>query len=574
MSRLPSLLVLLLVLTVVVVPIDVHWVHAQLGSVLYTFDGAPPAPQPYRPTTFDVQRNSSDSYRQIGTEGAGSWIPPMLADHGPHCEPPPAQHPISYLDDAVFICADHVMTAMNAGYGAIYLTPNAQIDFSAGEAVLRWDMSTKSTTGRDWVDLWVTPYAENLAVPLDSFLPPYQGPPRRTVHMRMDGTGNTNNPGGAYFVGEVMRDFIATGLPGAGGHGLKTFLVPDAARRDTFELHISRTHIKFGMPAYNNWWVDATVADLGWDVGIVQLAHHAYNPTKGCDETHDGADPNGYCANTWHWDNISISPSRPFTILTATPRIVDRLTPAQLTFPGAIPQNAYLRFAGHGQALEISADNGASWFPAARQLQSGNRDEHWSTYFAPVPAGPSSLLVRGQASWSGAWVIQDAAVWADVSGPPPPTPTATLVPSATPTPGAIQPQTVTFDDPALVGQNHPLSGQYPAGVIDWGTNQWFLSAPWKGFTTRSVGFNGAGPTSKTFAFLAPGRLVRLDAFNGGTVASTVTLSCSGQPAKTVSVAVNQLLTIDTGWTGTCTTVTISSSNGWDTNFDGLVIDGG
>jgi hypothetical protein len=35
------------------------------------------------------------------------------------------------------------------------------------------------------------------------------------------------------------------------------------------------------------------------------------------------------------------------------------------------------------------------------------------------------------------------------------------------------------------------------------------------------------------------------------------------------VAAGQVATVTTGWTGTCTTVTVGSSNGWDTNFDDL-----
>ncbi len=130
-------------------------------------------------------------------------------------------------------------------------------------------------------------------------------------------------------------------------------------------------------------------------------------------------------------------------------------------------------------------------------------------------------------------------------------------------------QTVTFND--LSSPNRPLSGQYPSGVIDWGTNTWFLSGPWRQFTTNSISFNGAGPTSASFRFVTALRLVQVDAFNGGGTASTVSLSCAGQPTVTVSVPAGQLRTIATGWTGTCTTVTVTSSNGWDTNFDNLVI---
>jgi hypothetical protein len=107
-------------------------------------------------------------------------------------------------------------------------------------------------------------------------------------------------------------------------------------------------------------------------------------------------------------------------------------------------------------------------------------------------------------------------------------------------------------------------------VIDWGSKQWYLSGPYGRFTTNSVGFNGAGPTSAAFTFLSPRRLLQVDAYNGGSTATTVTLSCAGQPTKTQSVAAGQRATISTGWTGTCTTVTVGSTNGWDTNFDNLV----
>jgi hypothetical protein len=66
--------------------------------------------------------------------------------------------------------------------------------------------------------------------------------------------------------------------------------------------------------------------------------------------------------------------------------------------------------------------------------------------------------------------------------------------------------------------------------------------------------------------------VSLRAFNGGGSAAAVTLSCVGNPEITVSVPANDMLTIATEWTANCTTVTIGSSNGWDTNFDDLTFD--
>jgi hypothetical protein len=146
---------------------------------------------------------------------------------------------------------------------------------------------------------------------------------------------------------------------------------------------------------------------------------------------------------------------------------------------------------------------------------------------------------------------------------PPPTPTPTPTPTPIPTPGLT---TVTFDD--LSSPNRPLSGQY-AG-INWGSGSWYLSSPWGRLTTNSVSYPNGTPTSATFAFVAPQILQSVDAFNGGTTSSTVTLSCSGNPTVTQAVAGGQLLTIATGWSLTCTTVTLGSSNGWDTNVDNVV----
>ncbi|HEV3484209.1 MAG TPA: Ig-like domain-containing protein, partial [Vicinamibacterales bacterium] len=128
---------------------------------------------------------------------------------------------------------------------------------------------------------------------------------------------------------------------------------------------------------------------------------------------------------------------------------------------------------------------------------------------------------------------------------------------------------ITFDDAV---HSQPLSGEYPTGVVNWGVDAWFLSGPWGQFTTNSISFNGAGITEAPFTFLTPKRLLSVKAFNGGSVATTVTLSCAGNPAVSTALAPNELLQITTGWTANCSTVTIASTNGWDTNFDDLVYD--
>lgn len=143
-----------------------------------------------------------------------------------------------------------------------------------------------------------------------------------------------------------------------------------------------------------------------------------------------------------------------------------------------------------------------------------------------------------------------------------PTPTPTVTPTSTP-PAQT---TITFDD--LAGQNQVLNGQYPSGLINWGANVWWLSAPWGPHATKSVSFNVNG-ASKTFSFVSPKVLDSIDA--GGISPSTITLACSGNANKVQAIPANTLVTIATGWTTPCTTVTVGSSNGWDTNFDTLKV---
>jgi hypothetical protein len=116
-----------------------------------------------------------------------------------------------------------------------------------------------------------------------------------------------------------------------------------------------------------------------------------------------------------------------------------------------------------------------------------------------------------------------------------------------------------------------LSGQYPTNTVDWGTSGWYLSSPWGLFTTNSVGFNGPAPHSAVMTLIGSRVLVRVDAYNGATTASTVTIACAGQTTVTATVGARQLLQIPTGWSVACATITFTSTNGWDTNFDNFVL---
>lgn len=364
------------------------------GKALFSesFSGSPNTPTPWKPGSWDVTVHSRDVDTFYELE-------PMQAMHGSNCSGPPATHAVSSYDDAVFLCRDHVMTAINAsGYGVVYLTPDAMVDFSQGEATIRFDVSTLRSSLRDWIDLWITPYEDNLQLPLEEFYPDLNGPPRRAVHVFM-----SNFNGGTNFKAEVYNNFQRTEIDSNWGDLMESHLKPDAARRDTFELKLSKNHLSFGMPGYSVSWVDSAIPALDWSQGVVQLGHHSYNPSKDC---------NNCGPNTWHWDNVNITPSRPFTILRADRRYADRQN-TSVAFPSPAPAGANLRFAGIGKNLEVSFDSGTTWSKAVMQNQMKTpAEEHFGSFWMPIPEGTTSVQFRGQSWFAGDWMARDISIFA------------------------------------------------------------------------------------------------------------------------------------------------------------------
>jgi hypothetical protein len=391
---------------------------AAAQSFFESFTGAPAIPTPWHPANWDVTVHSRDvpTFTSLQLTHAG---------HGTDCSAPPASHDISSYDDAVFLCRDHMMTAIKAeGYGVIYLTPNAMVDFSAGEAVVRFDMSTERTSLRDWVDLWVTPFDENVQLVGDIGPVDLNGQPRHAVQVRM---GEFN--GATTFRGNVIRDFNSQEIGRNDGLALPGIVVPSASVRTTFEMRISRTHLKFGIPALDAWWVDNNFADLGWSSGVVQIGHHSYNPEKDCIAC---------TANTWHWDNVSISPAIPFTILNADRRAVGSATSAAVSFASGAPANSFLRFAGIGSNLALSFDGGSSWqTPRLQAFEQLLGAEHFRSYWTAVPEGTRSVQFKGSDWFGGPWRAQNIGIWGTSLTPgtatfPPSTPAPTSAPTSAP----------------------------------------------------------------------------------------------------------------------------------------------
>jgi hypothetical protein len=372
--------------------------------------GTPVAPIPFDTAgTWSIVRHQRDRQHWYQIEQMDAW-------HGRMCQKPDdptvanRTHPVSEYRDMVFLCRNHLMTATNSrGYGINYLTPGRVVDFSEG-AVVRFDVATLRESGRDWIDLWLTPYGDNLVAPLDDSLPDLQGEPRRAVHLRM-----TSQRDRSVFGATVFHKHDGTPLPVADTTSYETAfaargLAPSATRRDTFELHISRTHVRFGMPRYNLWWVDASIpGGLDWSRAVIQLGHHSFDPTA-----ESGGRP-----TTWHWDNVGASPAVPFTILRASRRYVDASTAnGEVTLPQPSPDGAFLRAASIG-AAEVSFAKADGKFGKWRELRLQRQERHDAERFAsvwmPVPEGTTRVRFRAS---GGGWMVRDVEVWGAPAGEP------------------------------------------------------------------------------------------------------------------------------------------------------------
>jgi hypothetical protein len=408
-------------------------VTALVGGVFapgYTqsFDGQPLAPQNFAShpayADFDVQTHHN----------AVDRVAPMNAQHGQDCSGPPASHPVSQFAQTVFVCRDHIMTAINgsdpsgpaggATYAAIYLTPNRMLDFAGGGSV-QFEISTSRLSTRDWWDLTVSPFQDSQALPLLSLsqLPPgiegvdLQKANKNSVVVTTD--NGEMSPNTFVTRGGAVQDLGRTGV------GVDASIAAgtnQAAVRQPFKLTLTPTHIRFerlvASPATGPAivYIDRDIPALSWTQGVVQLGHHSYNPTK------DGGSP-----NTWHWDQLAITPAVPFTIIHFPTRATSGGT---VTASAPAPANAYLRFA----AVCKPTVNGTT---PAKMTDSGH-PEHFSSYLMPIAQGTQSFAVSFSADgvMNQGCSMQDYSIFSLTTG------ATTTPPSTTPTPSPTQSPTI------------------------------------------------------------------------------------------------------------------------------------
>lgn len=409
-----------------------------------TFDGAPDAPQPWAAANWDTQIHVRDSWR---------WEAPATteAQHGPSCSGPPDHHHVESWAGAVFQCRDHVMTVMPGhGYGLIYLTPNQLVDFSDGPAIVQWDMSTEDLNQRDWPSVTISPWEYNQAVALVAGVAQgtdLQGPPRYALEASfVTGEGSA--------VISIVRDGEVEEWVGDGQIGTNVRLETNqAATRQTFRLTFSRDHVRFERLASETGagvvYTDRPIADIGFDTGVVQFGHHAYDPEKNAG------------VQTWHWDNIMIEPAAPFSMMTLSPRAIDTTDEAGtlITLENPAPADSYLRFAAVGTP-SISVD-GEPFVTATRQWERDDIPHHASSYWHPIPEGTRTISVRMDARgwYEGPFVARDSAVWSLQA----PAGSPTAEPSASPSAAATTAPTPATSVPAPPDSGDPDTGS----TLEW-----------------------------------------------------------------------------------------------------------
>ncbi len=357
------------------------------GAFSDGFDGAPGAPLPFRSEHWEVS---------FATEwGTPLESAPVVgrAQHGPGCEPPgedgSVTHSAPLIKNLVFRCANHVMTHLPAhDYAVIYLTPDQLADLRNGPATIRFDVSTVSRSWRDWIDIWVQGWDTQEQRILDEAIPTSHGNPRHAVHIEMGDTadGFFESATGTFHV-EVFDGNRSKTYLEPTGPGWSEVLKRSAMTRSTVEIVLSRTHIKVWMPQHNVVWVDQSIPALGFTEGVVSFGHHSYSASKGDDPLTGAAVGQ---ANTWHWDNMSVSPSIPFTIVHSDHRAAlweDSAAARTFNFAMPAPPNSVLRFEAFGTAARVSFDGGP--FVSAPRTGPYDSDKGFnpSSYLVPVPTG-------------------------------------------------------------------------------------------------------------------------------------------------------------------------------------------
>jgi hypothetical protein len=386
--------------------------------------------------------------------------PSMQAQHGADCSGYPNTHATATYENTFFLCNGHVMTAIfSQGYGEAVMTPNHLVDISGGTATVQYTVSARRTSFRDWYDIWFTPFAENLLLPIDGGHAgvDLQGPPKDGFHIILQQTACHNGQAGTSFVVEEMVNYVRMAIKSNTYQCVEELVSvgagPDPKNVVPYEIAFNATNITFKLtepaagitPGSTFTFANKAVfpTSLSSTQYVFQITHHSYNPAKDCTPGGGYMGEIDCTPNTWHWGKtttikgvtypgLQISPAVPFTLDKAN---LDFFTGAgnaiavqAVSFNTATPSGAHLRFSALGNvtttcanstlACGVSFDGGATWHGAAPQAQSFNDTSKFSSYWTPIPAGLTSALIRISGPVGNAGVgsmVADPAVWAQAA---------------------------------------------------------------------------------------------------------------------------------------------------------------
>jgi len=134
--------------------------------------------------------------------------------------------------------------------------------------------------------------------------------------------------------------------------------------------------------------------------------------------------------------------------------------------------------------------------------------------------------------------------------------------------GNAPPQCITFDDPHLAAGT-VLKGEYPSGVIDWGTDAWRINVPEGGLGTFNLAPTDAKAKTAEFRFYWPRIFVGVDVYNGGPSDATVTIHTPEIREISFTIKPGQLQRLRTGWRDASSSVIFEFKNGEGLRFDNL-----
>ena len=378
-----------------IIPNDDPIITPGISDFLETFSSAPTAPQIWSSSDWDWTVQVGNNPTAMGEMNAG---------YSSDCSDLNSTHTISSLGEVVYSCEGRLQTAVNgasngvgSNYGMAYLTPNRIIS-ATQDFTISFDMSTVRTNKYgDWVEFWLMPYDTHLMSPTQSWRSSGQGYPEKGLRFYL----NSQN----YWSVELVDNYQGSNLPLNDYDSLPAASITDLS---TFKLEVLGGTMKFGMPDEDIWWYWGNVPTemSGWGDTIVSFGHHSDNPQSNC-TTECGP-------NTWHWDNVSITPSESFAIIQPDKTVVsDSDSDQTFNFNTTAPDDdSYLRFMAVGHDIELSFNNGITWITPTLQLTGQPQDSNrFRYYWTQIPRDIDQVKVRGTNWWNGDWAVRDMSIW-------------------------------------------------------------------------------------------------------------------------------------------------------------------